>query len=110
VSLGSSSLGHGVRELPDPASLPPHGRYSGSRWHRPYARPWVLEAANLTSILDPTFYPNAPQHHPTQTYTPGQGSPETPLPQGIIRHGPTPGHPLAGLEQNPAYGTAQAHR
>ena len=36
VSLGSSSLGHGVRELPDPASLPARG---DGRAPRPCAVP-----------------------------------------------------------------------
>ena len=33
------------------------------------------KAANPTSISYPTFYPNPPQHHPTQTDTLRRGSP-----------------------------------
>lgn len=34
------------------------------------------KAANLTSIFDPTLYPNLPQHHPTQADTPRRDPPE----------------------------------
>jgi hypothetical protein len=39
------------------------------RWRHPY----VLVAANLTSISYPNLYPNPPRHHPTQTDTPRLG-------------------------------------
>ena len=32
------------------------------------------KAASSTSNLDPNPYPNPPQHHPTQIYTPRPGS------------------------------------
>jgi hypothetical protein len=32
----------------------------------------------LTSTFYPTFYPNPPQHHPTQTDTPRRGSSDNP--------------------------------
>ena len=56
----------------------------------------------LTPIFTPT-HPNFIRLRPTRL---DEYHPEIPLWQGIIRHQPTPGHTLAGLEQNPAYGTA----
>jgi hypothetical protein len=50
--------------------------------------------------------PNRPQQRPTLL---DEDSPEISVGQGFLRHETAPGHPLAYLEQNPAYGTAQAH-
>jgi len=61
---------------------------------------------SLTLILTPT-YPNIILLRPTHL---DEDPPEIPVWQGIIRHQPTPGQLLAGLEQNPAYRTAQAPR
>ena len=58
----------------------------------------------MTPIFTPT-HPNITRLRPTRL---GGDPPEIPVCQGIVRHHPTPGHPLAGLEQNPAYRTAQA--
>src|SRR5215217_5700619 len=68
--------------------------------------PMYWKSANLTSISYPTFYPNIIRLRPTRF---GYDPPEIPVCQGILRYDPTPGHPLIGLEQNPAYGTAQTH-
>ena len=76
------------------------------RWRHPC----VLEAANLTSTFDPNLYPNPPQHRPTQADSLDEDPPEISIAQGLLRHDPAPGYPLASLEQNPAYGTAQADR
>jgi hypothetical protein len=64
------------------------------RWRHPY----VLVAANLTSISYPNLYSNPPQHYPTQTDTPRRGSSGNPHPQGILRHEPTAAYHIAVLE------------
>ena len=60
----------------------------------------------LTPNLTPTD-PNRGRLGPTRL---DEDLPKIPVWQGILRHQPAPGRPSAVLEQNPAYGTAQAHR
>jgi len=60
-------------------------------------------SSTLTPIFTPT-HPNILRLRPTR---PDEELPEIPVCQGILRHHPAPGHPLASLEQNPAYGTAR---
>jgi hypothetical protein len=69
--------GGGVRGTPLPSV---HTRRSHVARHDRRRHLRVLEAANLTSISYPTFYPNLPQHHPTQTDTPPRGSSGNPHP------------------------------
>jgi hypothetical protein len=72
--------------------------------------PVYWKSANLTSIFfTPIFtptYPNITRLRPTRL---DEDCPEIPIRQGILRHQPAPGHLIASLEQNSAYGTAQAH-
>jgi hypothetical protein len=68
----------------------------------------VGEAANLTSIFfTPIYTPTHPNIIRLRPIRLDDDPLEIPLRQGILRHDPTPGHPLAYLEQNPAYGTAR---
>ena len=57
---------------------------------------------SLTPIFTPTHL-NITRLRPTRL---DDDSPEILVWQDIIRHQPTPGGPLAALEQNPAYGKA----
>jgi hypothetical protein len=57
----------------------------------------------LTPILTPTD-PNRGRLRPTRL---DEAPSEIPLWQGILRYQQAPGYLIAGLEQNPAYGTAQ---
>ena len=68
-----------------------------------------LFAGMIQRSLTPFFTPTDPNTGRLRATRLNEHHPEIPVCQGITRHHPARGHLIASLEQNPAYGTAQAH-
>ena len=60
---------------------------------------WVLYAGVIPNSAYPNLYPNPPQHHPTQTYTPRGG---------FLRKSASLGHPPTSTDTRTPIGLLRA--